>query len=848
MNSISKNSPETALNTNPLYPDLTHQHLPSLYPTLDTLDTQDPESETQQIREQFIAHWKELVELEYEHFNEKTKPHQTISTTLNLKKIEEKQQEIHRKTNNTLQLYTHSILKKTLETPDNITPNIVTQTANTLKTEIARHGGEQSKVDDLLQQKAKSSKYTLSSSLEQLQENNNTLTKSLEKAHTRIKELENNQEKKLDATKKEVKNTSERIQQLETEIRETNKAFNETQTEKKSLRKNLTDITVKTRDIEKELLEAQAYTTKQQDKISYLESRIAEYKQREFHFLEAEGTDDSTREETVGEVTELVNQINDLTSLTGIGEKSLHFELEAEQVSELQQVIDTLKNQIELQNNDIYHLQKENSRLNQNLKMGITHDASSKTDDANGRKEDSTSSKATTDEQAMVSSLTQPIVKVLGELFSREDKKSIPPFKGKSTDKLITEWLKGAEHVARNNDWDDNQKLRFFSDRLKGEALEWHGEYSEEQGEELNYGDWREAIIERFQDAFDLATLKKKLLKLKQKPEENCRAFVSRLNSLYDSIEGKEDKLDQDKTTIVEDQLLSKVKKMRDGTKIKILLQGILPKIKAELYLRMPEDPNDFDALCKKLFISEQILQNKENNEEKEITAVIAGITHHEQQQDKELSQQKTEIEKLRQKILELECANKSRELSQENSATIAATDRYQTRGPHSNERQARSPYSRVRFQQCRDNSRESTYSRSREASFSRSRDGSPHGGNYNQTPNLREGPTSREGFTTYPDRSRQYSVRQQYQGSTNHQAYRPYHQPNAIPRYQNQPQLFRQNQANHFQPRPQQSYNNQRTPGNREIICHKCNKKGHIARECWTNMAHINRPFRRPI
>ncbi|KAK4013502.1 hypothetical protein OUZ56_026056 [Daphnia magna] len=118
------------------------------------------------------------------------------------------------------------------------------------------------------------------------------------------------------------------------------------------------------------------------------------------------------------------------------------------------------------------------------------------------------------------------------------------------------EWLKGAEHVARNNDWDDNQKLRFFSDRLKGEALEWHGEYSEEQRKELNYGDWREAIIERFQDAFDLATLKKKLLKLKQKPEENCRAFVSRLNSLYDSIEGKEDKLDQDKTTIVEDHYL----------------------------------------------------------------------------------------------------------------------------------------------------------------------------------------------------------------------------------------------------------------------------------------------------
>ena len=85
--------------------------------------------------------------------------------------------------------------------------------------------------------------------------------------------------------------------------------------------------------------------------------------------------------------------------------------------------------------------------------------------------------------------VTKPIVKVLGELFSREDKKSIPAFKGKSTDKLITEWLKTAEDVARNNDWDEEQKLRFFSDRLKGEALEWQDEYVEEQDQLLNYRD-----------------------------------------------------------------------------------------------------------------------------------------------------------------------------------------------------------------------------------------------------------------------------------------------------------------------------------------------------------------------
>ena len=90
---------------------------------------------------------------------------------------------------------------------------------------------------------------------------------------------------------------------------------------------------------------------------------------------------------------------------------------------------------------------------------------------------------------------------MLGELFSREDKKSILAFKGKRSDKLITEWLKAAEHVARNNDWDEDQKLRFFSDRLKGEALEWHDNYAKEQGNHLNYEDWKKYIIECFQDS-----------------------------------------------------------------------------------------------------------------------------------------------------------------------------------------------------------------------------------------------------------------------------------------------------------------------------------------------------------
>jgi hypothetical protein len=172
------------------------------------------------------------------------------------------------------------------------------------------------------------------------------------------------------------------------------------------------------------------------------------------------------------------------------------------------------------QNNDqgdlISDLQKRNSRaLNtQRLSIpttgmgaGLSHGAGG----ASGASSSGpyTSQNPTAQDTTILDNVTKPIVKVLGELFYRADKKSIPAFKGKSTDKLITEWLKTAEHVARNNDWDEDQKLRFFSDRLKGEALEWHDNYIEEQGNTLNYEDWRKDIIERFQDSFDLAALRK---------------------------------------------------------------------------------------------------------------------------------------------------------------------------------------------------------------------------------------------------------------------------------------------------------------------------------------------------
>lgn len=94
--------------------------------------------------------------------------------------------------------------------------------------------------------------------------------------------------------------------------------------------------------------------------------------------------------------------------------------------------------------------------------MGITHDdqdtskrTSKKTSKNTSRDAEDLTGDNSDDENVIkvTNTVTKPVVKTLGELFSKEDKKSMLTFKGKSTEKLITERPNEAEHnVARNNE------------------------------------------------------------------------------------------------------------------------------------------------------------------------------------------------------------------------------------------------------------------------------------------------------------------------------------------------------------------------------------------------------------
>lgn len=179
-------------------------------------------------------------------------------------------------------------------------------------------------------------------------------------------------------------------------------------------------------------------------------------------------------------------------------------------------------------------------------------------------------------------------------------------------------------------------------------------------------------------------------------------------------------------------------------------------------------------------------------------------------------------------------------------------------------DRRPRQDDSRVHFDRPRaegtsrsQENRGTSYNRSRDNSYSRSRDQSPSSN--------RDRSDSRDNGRSYsrPSDLRYNNNRFREPRYNNNRFREPRQSNNYNPRFTNRPFRPRQdygNQRNSYNNTPRDwpavqnnnAYiertgpsNNQRL-GQRDIICHKCNKRGHIARECWTDMARINRPYRR--
>ena len=196
----------------------------------------------------------------------------------------------------------------------------------------------------------------------------------------------------------------------------------------------------------------------------------------------------------------------------------------------------------------------------------------------------------------------------LGELFSREEKKSIPTYEGESDDLVAKEWLAIAERVARNNSWTDEQKIRFFSDRLRLEAVDWH--MNNYEGGNPTYSVWKKSFLKRFHDEADIERLRTKLTQLKQHADQRARAYVARLDSLYIAINGKDIVLNEGADANSK-RVTNIIIKMRDKERMNILLRGLLPKLKTEVWRRISLNP-DYKILCNTVYESEGILLSQD--------------------------------------------------------------------------------------------------------------------------------------------------------------------------------------------------------------------------------------------
>jgi hypothetical protein len=172
-----------------------------------------------------------------------------------------------------------------------------------------------------------------------------------------------------------------------------------------------------------------------------------------------------------------------------------------------------------------------------------------------------------------------PITKShLRELYSQDERKSIPIFKGKRGEQLVNNWLKDAERVAQSAGWEKKDKIKYFSDRLRGDAADWHSAYIETANDQKDYDAWEKALINRFLTETELENLRKQLNELRQTPEQSTQTFVSRINQLYGIIHGKDITLGASATNEAI-ALAESLSKMRGEAKQKILLKGLLPKI-----------------------------------------------------------------------------------------------------------------------------------------------------------------------------------------------------------------------------------------------------------------------------
>lgn len=210
----------------------------------------------------------------------------------------------------------------------------------------------------------------------------------------------------------------------------------------------------------------------------------------------------------------------------------------------------------------------------------------------------------------------QDLIKIIAERMndqnSKEERKSIPYYNGYHTDQSINQWIRQAEAVSTINAWDDATKKKHFASRLKGSALNWHIERLPENVDE-EYTDWKKALIEHFRHPADTNRLKIKFQNLKQNPKQTTKNFIGEIKSLYYAIYGEKI---PDPGSQQAEQSSTETTALRDDVLLKVLMQGLLPKIKEAMWNGLLPPDYNWNQAIQAANEAEKLIVAKELNDQ----------------------------------------------------------------------------------------------------------------------------------------------------------------------------------------------------------------------------------------
>ena len=410
---------------------------------------------------------------------------------------------------------------------------------------------------------------------------------------------------------------------------------------------------------------------------------------------------------------------------------------------------------------------------------------------------------------ATAADISTAVTTAFKELLSEEDKRKIPIFGGNTKKQNFPEWLRTADSVAARNGWTDAEKLVKYAERLEGtpktfQATIWTGVNDADK----NIGNWKTRMREQFLTPVDKDRLRHQLITLKQKPEELVGDFIAKINELFTLAYGGEHDVSPD----------ALVKQNRNDIKNRVLSTGLLPKYRTELWNRIQNTNDSFEDLAKIATLAEQIVQRREIAEQ---SCLIAGIIEKSADDSKEIiEKQAKELESVRKDLVELKDKTTTHieavtAFQPQNRSQGFSGNRGTSRG------RGRGSYGyNPRFQN-------QGYGSNQQPNNQRQ-------GYFNSQPNgQRQAYSNNYQTNSGSQGQRTYTNSRQNQGYGNFQPYNNQDQQrsdgsNQRSQNQFQPNNFRQNQG------PSPSRGRGGTQADR--ACYVCQKRGHLARQCYYN------------